>query len=171
MFDSEPPSAPHSTPTSHHTTTRARLDPREIAVLGYALRGDSLKLAGLEMGLSTAMVWRLRKSALDKVGCDSVFEFLRAVAEGRVSDFAPQPPPSSSPRSGVWRMTRAEREIAAHVMNGHSNASIARRRGTSSRTVANQLAALYRKLRVGSRTELAARLSRQLVPGVSAGWR
>lgn len=58
----------------------------------------------------------------------------------------------------VAPLTRAEREIASLVVKGLSNASIARARAVSARTVANQLAAIYRKLRVGSRVELVALL-------------
>lgn len=54
-------------------------------------------------------------------------------------------------------LSAAERAVAQLAIEGASNAVIARRRGTSERTVANQLARLYRKLGVGSRAELAAR--------------
>jgi DNA-binding CsgD family transcriptional regulator len=51
-------------------------------------------------------------------------------------------------------LTPAESEVAAHVLEGRSNAEIARLRGSSERTVANQVASLYRKLGVRSRLEL-----------------
>jgi DNA-binding CsgD family transcriptional regulator len=56
-------------------------------------------------------------------------------------------------------LTAAEREILPHVLRGDSNLELARRRGTSSRTVANQVASIFRKLGVSCRTELAARLA------------
>jgi DNA-binding NarL/FixJ family response regulator len=55
-------------------------------------------------------------------------------------------------------LTPAERQVALAVLAGLSNADIARMRGSSPRTVANQLAALFRKLGVHSRAELAARV-------------
>jgi DNA-binding NarL/FixJ family response regulator len=55
-------------------------------------------------------------------------------------------------------LTEAERQICQLVFEGASNAAIARRRGTSVRTVANQLASIYQKLGVSSRIELVARL-------------
>jgi DNA-binding CsgD family transcriptional regulator len=125
----------------------APLDARERVVLAHVLQGNSLKLVSLELGLSPASVSRLRKCALEKLGFASVFELMHAHA-------------TSLRGSGVGRMTRAEREVAEAVLAGCSNASIAKKRGTSSRTVANQLARLYRKLKVGSRLELAARLLR-----------
>jgi DNA-binding CsgD family transcriptional regulator len=52
-------------------------------------------------------------------------------------------------------LSDAEREVAALALAGLSNSEIGRRRGTSGRTVANQMATIFRKLGVGSRSELA----------------
>jgi DNA-binding CsgD family transcriptional regulator len=57
-------------------------------------------------------------------------------------------------------LTKAERGIADQLLRGCSNREIARLRGTSHHTVANQLRGLFRKLGVSSRAELVARLSR-----------
>ncbi len=54
-------------------------------------------------------------------------------------------------------LSRAEREVVALALKGLSNSEIACARRTSIRTVANQLAAAYRKLSVASRLELFAR--------------
>jgi serine/threonine protein kinase len=59
--------------------------------------------------------------------------------------------PSNGPRG----ISNAEREILRLLRSGQSNAEIARMRGTSVRTVANQVSALMHKLGVGSRLELA----------------
>ncbi|MHB8420567.1 MAG: response regulator transcription factor [Myxococcales bacterium] len=55
-------------------------------------------------------------------------------------------------------LTRAEREVAALLQQGFSNAEIARRRRCSPRTVANQVATLMRKLSAESRVQLTLRL-------------
>src|SRR5436190_13058546 len=55
-------------------------------------------------------------------------------------------------------MTGAERAVLTLLLGGRSNADIARTRRTSPRTVANQIAAIYKKLGVSSRRELAVRL-------------
>ncbi len=55
-------------------------------------------------------------------------------------------------------LTDAEREVALLVLAGISNARIAAQRKTSTRTVANQLASIYKKLGVRSRADLAAKL-------------
>src|SRR5262249_8382167 len=55
------------------------------------------------------------------------------------------------------RLTPGEREVIELVLQGQSNSEIARMRGTSFRTVANQIASIYRKVGVKSRRELFAR--------------
>ena len=55
-------------------------------------------------------------------------------------------------------LTKAERAVALLVLEGRSDADIAGMRGVSKRTVANQIASIFRKLEVRSRVELAARL-------------
>jgi DNA-binding CsgD family transcriptional regulator len=68
------------------------------------------------------------------------------------------------------RLTRAERETLELVGLGLTNQRLAAVRGVSLGTVANQLTAAYRKLRVGGRRELRARLrasSPAPVPAVS----
>jgi DNA-binding CsgD family transcriptional regulator len=56
-------------------------------------------------------------------------------------------------------LTRAERDVVQAVLEGASRSEIARRRGTSSRTIANLLANAFRKLGVQSKIELAAKLT------------
>lgn len=55
-------------------------------------------------------------------------------------------------------LSESERSVAKALIAGYSNAEIARSRRTSSKTVANQLYGMYRKLGVGSRDELVALL-------------
>ena len=67
--------------------------------------------------------------------------------------------PASEGRPGPTGdgLTSSECAVLVLVLGGHSNAEIARARGTSIRTIANQVAAVYQKLGVGSRRELGAR--------------
>ena len=60
------------------------------------------------------------------------------------------------------RLTQAEREVVSLALKGWSNSRIAATRASSPRTVANQLANAYRKLEVGSRTDLYAQYGSQL---------
>ncbi len=57
-------------------------------------------------------------------------------------------------------LTNAERDVVDMLLRGHSNAEIGEHRGTSVRTVANQVAAVFRKLGVTSRAALMAKLGR-----------
>jgi len=65
--------------------------------------------------------------------------------------------PANQPRVPA-ELTPAEREVAELIAEGLSNAEIARRRSTASRTVANQIARIFEKLGVGSRSELVTLL-------------
>jgi DNA-binding CsgD family transcriptional regulator len=56
-------------------------------------------------------------------------------------------------------LTPSEIEVLERILAGDSNAEIAGRRGTSVRTVAKQVAAIFEKVGVSSRRELAARLA------------
>jgi DNA-binding CsgD family transcriptional regulator len=55
------------------------------------------------------------------------------------------------------QLTKAEREVLRLVVQGASNAAIAKARKASARTVANQVAKLLKKLGAGSRFELIRR--------------
>jgi DNA-binding NarL/FixJ family response regulator len=59
-------------------------------------------------------------------------------------------------------LTRAEKDVAALVLEGMSNREIAKVRGTSVRTIANQVAAIFRKLKVTARVELSQAIIRGL---------
>jgi DNA-binding CsgD family transcriptional regulator len=68
--------------------------------------------------------------------------------------------PLSNDRPGIEideSLTPGESAVAELLLRGQSTFEIARVRGTSVRTVANQIAAVYRKLGVSSRRELFAR--------------
>jgi DNA-binding NarL/FixJ family response regulator len=65
------------------------------------------------------------------------------------------PAPASAPPT----LSEAEREVHAALLRGESNAAIALQRGTSVRTVANQVQSLFRKLGVRSRAELAVEVA------------
>ena len=61
------------------------------------------------------------------------------------------------PFANCDRLTAAERAVLRLILDGESNRGIAERRGTSVRTIANQLAVIFRKFGVASRDELAAK--------------
>jgi DNA-binding NarL/FixJ family response regulator len=53
-------------------------------------------------------------------------------------------------------LTRSEQSVVRLVLEGKSNQEIAKDRRTAVRTVANQVASIFKKLGVGSRAELYA---------------
>jgi DNA-binding NarL/FixJ family response regulator len=148
---------------------RVRLGRRELLVLAAAANGAANKYVAIEQSLADSTVSEALQTAIGKLGFRSRAEFLRTIAQLRAS------PPElrlvgNEQRCWVFvplealaldpALTLAERQVVAHVLSGRSNAAIARARQTSCRTVANQLAAIYRKLGVASRWELAARAGR-----------
>ena len=75
------------------------------------------------------------------------------VGEEELVVFVWEPTPS-----GQIALSEAERVVLALVVAGKSNAAIAQARGTSVRTVANQVASLLRKLGARSRYDLIGRV-------------
>ena len=65
--------------------------------------------------------------------------------------------PAATSSDEETSLTPAERAVLKRVVVGDSNVEIGRLRGTSHRTVANQIAVIFRKLGVTSRWELVAR--------------
>lgn len=65
---------------------------------------------------------------------------------------------SLSPMTLPKSFSPAECAVAVAIANGFSNVAIARQRGTSVRTVENQIYGIFRKLGICSRSELAAYL-------------
>jgi DNA-binding CsgD family transcriptional regulator len=61
-------------------------------------------------------------------------------------------------------LTPAERAVAQAAARGMPCDAIAAARGTSSRTVRNQLTSIFKKLKVSSRVDLAAHLARSKRP-------
>jgi len=60
------------------------------------------------------------------------------------------------PSLASYRLSPNERAVAELMLRGLGNAEIAARRKVAVRTIANQAAAVFRKIGVSSRSELAA---------------
>lgn len=67
---------------------------------------------------------------------------------------------SEESSTDVTGLTPVEHEIVRALLDGLSNAEIATQRSRSIFTINKQIESVYRKLRVGSRCELFARLAR-----------
>ncbi len=80
--------------------------------------------------------------------------------------------PIHPPRELVTRvLTRAEEAIVELALDGASNADIATLRGTSSRTVANQLSTVFKKLGITSRAELFLHCAGRVTAEQEEPWR
>lgn len=143
-----------------------RLTPREEHVATLAALGRSNKEIGDSLGISDSTVATQLSAALVKLGLESrallpvfwrdlhgcalVIEGAdeRLIALGRERE-----------GEGLGGLTPAERSVAKGLLAGLSDKDIARERNCSRRTIAKQAAAVYRKLGVRSRVELASKLA------------
>jgi DNA-binding NarL/FixJ family response regulator len=118
----------------------------EIEVLRLYARGLSGKMVGYGLGLSGATVSAALGSAALKLGVRKRAAVIRLAAHLLGSQTV----------APVTPLTQAESQVLAHLQQGLTNAQIARRRGSAERTVANQVAAILHKLRLPSRSAVAA---------------
>jgi DNA-binding CsgD family transcriptional regulator len=130
---------------AHRALTR-----QEIEIVRLAARGLPVKLAAYGLGLSSARVSAALADAAAKLGLPSRLHLVRAASQ--LVD---------TPRARVdpAMLTNAEREIFELVRMGLSNAEIARRRGRSVRTVANQLASILQKTNSPTRRAVLAAMT------------
>lgn len=144
------------------------LTERERQVAELAGLGRSAKQIGYALGVSNSAITNCTARIQEKLGLSSHVELVsffspsglrRKLAEAAVAGerLLICAYPLIDERS-VKDLTEAECQVTAHIVAGTTNADIARRRGVSEYTVANQVQAIFRKLQVRSRSELAARL-------------
>jgi DNA-binding NarL/FixJ family response regulator len=140
----------------------------EREVLGRVVLGQANKFVSYELGMSQSGVSICIKEACSKLGIGSrtpllqLMQFGTSPAQPGAEAFCVEAGESAVLRierqEGVTpnALTSSERAIFLAILRGLSNAEIAARRNRSLRTVANQVAALFRKLGVSSRAELVA---------------
>lgn len=139
------------------------LTDRERTVLDLALAGESGKWIAAELAVSESAVARALRAALRKLGVvdtaalagvqTAAFEPLDGVNAGVALALA-----RLAPGRSLTGLSGAERAIVTDLLDGKRVTAIARDRGTSPRTVAHQIASVYRKLGASSRRELLAML-------------
>lgn len=144
------------------------LTARERAIVELVLTGASNKEIGYTLGLGTGTVASYLREGMAKLGFEKRVDLMRLASLGDAT--APRATTGDSElgvlvlerekRGEQLPLTTAERAVATLAVEGLSNAEIATRRGSSERTVANQLARIYEKLGIGSRAELVLALSR-----------
>jgi DNA-binding NarL/FixJ family response regulator len=147
------------------TAALRALSLREQSVMELALAGRSGKWIGLELQLPESAVTRTLRTALRRIGVADTaalagvrtarFEPLEGLNVGVDLALARLAPAAHAQAS----LSDAERAIVTSILGGKRIAAIAQERGTSTRTVAHQIANTYRKLGISSRRELLALLT------------
>jgi DNA-binding NarL/FixJ family response regulator len=141
------------------------LTQRERQVADCLGRGQNIQTTAYALGLSPSAIVKAADLAQHKLGLASRLEL--------AAFFSPNGPSARLADIGLGdeqllvasedlvdlaqlaQLTTAERAVATALLEGATLADIALKRSTSERTVANQVQAIYRKLGVGSRLELA----------------
>jgi DNA-binding NarL/FixJ family response regulator len=143
-----------------------RLTPREERATLLVALGHSNKEVAYELDITESTVANLLASALGKLGLESrtllpiFWRDLQGPAYAMDSmDTRLVALSDEINREGLARLTPAERAVAKGLLAGLSDKEIARARVCSRRTVSKHTSAIYRKLGVSSRLELAAKLS------------
>jgi DNA-binding NarL/FixJ family response regulator len=134
------------------------LTTREHRVVEAQARGDSNKVIAIELGVSEPTVSRAAHSALTKLGF-RLAELLAATSASVAEiDIGSDDVGLVELKSGISLklplLTAAEQSVVIEAVRGQSVATIAASRGVATRTVINQLASAFEKLRVRSRREL-----------------
>jgi DNA-binding CsgD family transcriptional regulator len=146
------------------------LSPREREVAERLGRGYAAKEIAYGLGLAVSTVANALGRARDKLGLGSLAELAALFAPGglcaRFAEYEVAGESIAVASSALLdparlaALSEAEREVALLLLQGATNRAIAIGRGSAERTVANQIQSLYRKLGVGSRAGLAARVQR-----------
>jgi DNA-binding CsgD family transcriptional regulator len=144
------------------------LTARERQVAEFVGLGRAPKEISYILGVSTSAVNACTAHAQEKLGLRSLAELAAFFAQGGLRCKLAEVAVAGEKlllgtyplinQHRVASLTAAEREIVVHLISGSTNSDIARRRGSSERTVANQLQSIFRKLGARSRAELAASL-------------
>lgn len=143
------------------------LTQREAAVAAWAARGHSDKLIAYELGIATKTVGVLVGRVLRKLqlrtrtGLPQALrtpEAVEVVNVNRDAQLLVLSNAQNPNRDALVKLTAAEAAVAQSAALGLSNEEIARTRQVAEKTIANQLASIYRKVGVDGRAGLAALL-------------
>lgn len=143
------------------------LSDRQVEVCRLVAEGHADKWIGFELGIARSTVATHLSAALERLSLNARTDIVRVwpLLDGTTDAHTMQIDidgtyftalVATGTAAMVDGLTEAEHDVMFHAVRGASNAEIAELRGTSTRTVANQLASIYRKLGLCSRTELAA---------------
>jgi len=153
---------------------------RERAILARTAEGNSGKVVAIDLGIACSTVSSRLGRLLEALGVESRAELatIGTLGPAELGPVAEDGPAWALITQGfarveidggelflasftlldverMQRLTPAERDVVRAAVAGKTNLEIARARRTSPNTVANQLAQVYRKLKIGSRWALA----------------
>jgi len=143
------------------------LTPRQLAIAQLAAQGAANKTIAHRLGVTASTVSDQLTEVRRKLGVQSRAELVSLVAALAATPVHELTVGCERIAIGVCRdarsnthdsLTGAENEVATLAAQGWSNQRIALARGSHSRTVANQLASILRKLGLQSRVQLALHL-------------
>lgn len=166
------------------TDEQCRLRAENVEILERVLSGSGSKVVAIELGASASAISLRVKHSARKLGLvfrvSNMPTLLMMAAhaarsgvriEGRRSELERSEQhlvvisAARPDRALAERVSAAEYAVVQLLVEGHPYAEIAALRGTSTRTVANQLSAVFKKLDVSGRSQLmAALLSRSPAP-------
>lgn len=154
------------------------LQGRRLAILEAVLAGVGQKNIAIELGLAPSTIALNARLALDSlgIGCrpSRINPLLMLAAQAELKgwrgvdgslSFATHGDKqvrvisvSRPDRKLEHTLPRAELAVVRALIEGASYEDIARQRGTSTRTIANQITAVFRRMKVSGRSELLLRL-------------
>ncbi len=159
----------------HRRAGSARLpSPAAVRVLERVLAGESQKLLAIELGLTTPTIAAycsdtMRGVAHERLSSRAPIVVVMAALAAR-GVALPTARLEDTLEDGSWlisvetpgasytkRLSPGEWEVARAAIEGKTSAQIAQARGTSVHTVANQLSAVFQKLKAFGRSELRAK--------------
>jgi DNA-binding CsgD family transcriptional regulator len=145
-------------------------------ILERVLLGESQKVVGVDLGIAAATISLTCSHVLAAMSRErrvmlSPIPLVMGVHAARGYALPPAFIHAADDPAQVWNLsverpdrilpdtlTEAEQEIARGVVEGRTSANLAAKRGTTEHTIANQLAAVFRRLRVSGRGELRAEI-------------
>jgi DNA-binding NarL/FixJ family response regulator len=144
------------------------LSPRERQIAEFVGAGHTTKQIAYLLGISLSAVTNCTAHAQQKLGLSSLCElahfFAPAGLRRKLAEVAVAGEkllvgayPLVDQRR-IASLTPAEQAIVVDLVSGSTNFDIAQRRGSSERTVANQVQSIFQKLGTRSRADLAASL-------------
>jgi DNA-binding NarL/FixJ family response regulator len=162
------------------TGESTQLGVRERAILERIFRGESQKRIAIELTVAPSTIASLGRDSLLAMGVRAPASRvpMMLVLAAHAATGTRLPPAllvrttdcddgdfiavATRPDSELERLlSAAEVEVSRRLVEGQTHAEIARSRQRSKRTVANQLASAFRKLKVSSRGELLSKLVRE----------